>query len=71
MNTEKIISLKNVSKHYPVGDGQFTALKNINLNFQKGEFAGLVGPSGSGENNSVEYYWLAGQPFGRRSFGVG
>jgi len=49
MNTEKIISLKNVSKHYPVGDGQFTALKNINLNFQKGEFAGLVGPSGSGK----------------------
>jgi len=49
MNTENIISINNVSKRYPVGDGEFTALKNINLDFQKGEFAGLVGPSGSGK----------------------
>lgn len=49
MNTAKIISLTGVAKRYPVGDGQFTALKNINLDFKKGEFAGLVGPSGSGK----------------------
>lgn len=49
MKADKIISLRGISKHYPVGDGQFTALKDINLEFQKGEFAGLVGPSGSGK----------------------
>lgn len=49
MSTENIISLKNVTKRFPVGDGEFTALKDINLDFQKGEFAGLVGPSGSGK----------------------
>lgn len=49
MNKETIISLENITKRFKVGDGQFTALKNINLEFEKGEFAGLVGPSGSGK----------------------
>ena len=44
-----IIKLDGMTKHFPVGNGQFTALSNINLNFGKGEFAGLVGPSGSGK----------------------
>lgn len=44
-----IIQLKNVTKRFPVGDGEFTALKDINLSFDRGEFAGFVGPSGSGK----------------------
>lgn len=47
--TNNIISLKNITKRFPVGEGEFTALKDINLEFKKGEFAGLVGPSGSGK----------------------
>lgn len=46
---EKIITIKNLVKRFPVGDGEFTALDNINLDFEKGEFAGVVGPSGSGK----------------------
>lgn len=46
---EQIIKLENVVKRFPVGDGEFTALSDINLSFNKGEFAGLVGPSGSGK----------------------
>jgi putative ABC transport system ATP-binding protein len=49
MNSEIIISLEQVTKRYKVGDGEFTALSDINLQFKKGEFAGLVGPSGSGK----------------------
>jgi putative ABC transport system ATP-binding protein len=49
MSNQKIITLENVTKRFKVGDGEFTALKNINLSFNKGEFAGLVGPSGSGK----------------------
>ncbi|MFK7773132.1 MAG: ABC transporter ATP-binding protein [Saprospiraceae bacterium] len=49
MKNETVISIKNVTKRFPVGEGEFTALKNINLEFQKGEFTGLVGPSGSGK----------------------
>lgn len=49
MKNETIISIKNITKRFPVGEGEFTALKNINLEFQRGEFAGFVGPSGSGK----------------------
>lgn len=47
--TSSIISLENVTKRFPVGEGEFTALKEINLEFKKGEFSGFVGPSGSGK----------------------
>ncbi|MBY5959220.1 ABC transporter ATP-binding protein [Membranicola marinus] len=50
MSTKQILKLDNVVKKFPVGDGRyFTALKGINLEIDKGEFAGLVGPSGSGK----------------------
>lgn len=49
MDKETIISIENVTKRFPVGEGEFTALSNIDLRVSKGEFAGLVGPSGSGK----------------------
>lgn len=53
MDKETIITLENVTKSYPVGEGEFTALKDINLEFKKGEFAGVVGPSGSGKTTML------------------
>ncbi len=47
--SEKITIIEHLVKRYPVGDGEFTALEDINLTFNKGEFAGIVGPSGSGK----------------------
>lgn len=49
MKTNHLIEVQKLYKHFPVGEGKFTALSNINLEFGKGEFAGLVGPSGSGK----------------------
>jgi putative ABC transport system ATP-binding protein len=49
MNNSSIITIENLIKRFPVGNGYFTALNGINLIFGKGEFAGLVGPSGSGK----------------------
>ncbi|MCB0836893.1 MAG: ABC transporter ATP-binding protein [Bacteroidetes bacterium] len=49
MDNSSIITIQNMTKRFPVGKGEFTALKNINLEFGEGEFAGLVGPSGSGK----------------------
>lgn len=46
---ETIIQLQQITKRFKMGEGEFTALQNINLEFKKGEFAGLVGPSGSGK----------------------
>ena len=44
-----VVSITNLLKRFPVGGDFFTALKQINLELQKGEFTGLVGPSGSGK----------------------
>lgn len=44
-----LIDVKNLTKRFPMGKGEFTALKNINITIGKGEFVGLIGPSGSGK----------------------
>ena len=49
METEKIIRIEGLKKHFSMGSGKFTALNGINLTFGKGEFAGIIGPSGSGK----------------------
>lgn len=47
--TLPLIKVESLVKRYPMGKSQFTALKNINLQFEKGEFCGIIGPSGSGK----------------------
>jgi putative ABC transport system ATP-binding protein len=47
--SEQIIVTEKLVKRFPVGDGEFTALDDINLTFDKGEFSGIIGPSGSGK----------------------
>lgn len=45
-----LIELKNVSKTYSTAAGDFTALKDINLKVNAGEFVGIVGKSGAGKS---------------------
>ena len=42
-----MIEFKNVYKTYPNG---FTALKNLNLNIEQGEFVAIIGLSGAGKS---------------------
>ena len=44
-----LIKITDLVKTFPIGKGEFTALNQINLEFNRGEFAGFVGPSGSGK----------------------
>jgi len=44
-----LIKVENVIKRYPMGEKEFTALRDISLEFEKGEFCGIIGPSGSGK----------------------
>ena len=46
---ESIIQLRDVTKVYTTGAGNFTALKNITLDINKGEFLGITGKSGAGK----------------------
>ena len=44
-----IIEIKKLVKKFSIGGSFFTALNDISLNIEKGEFSGLVGASGSGK----------------------
>jgi putative ABC transport system ATP-binding protein len=50
MKNEKIISIKNLHKHYKVGDETIKALNGIDLSVEKGEFLAIMGASGSGKS---------------------
>ncbi len=72
MQENVLISMKNISKRYRMGDNYVTALKDANLDIRSGEFVAFLGPSGSGKStlmniigcidtpDSGEYY-LAGK----------
>jgi len=49
MKKDIIIEIKGVTKKFPSGGGEFTALKDINLDVYAQDFMGFVGPSGSGK----------------------
>lgn len=52
-NSEIILKLENVWKIYNSGDVKFSALKNINLNIEKGDFVVIIGASGSGKSTMM------------------
>lgn len=45
-----MIEVKNVSKIYKMGKERVTALNNVSLKINDGEFVAIVGPSGSGKS---------------------
>ena len=47
---QPIISVQNLSKTYAAG---FQALKNINLDIQRGEIFALLGPNGAGKTTLI------------------
>ncbi len=49
MKNTALITVQHLVKRYPIGGRKFTALKDISLIIDTGEFTGLVGPSGSGK----------------------
>ncbi|AFK87373.1 MULTISPECIES: ABC transporter ATP-binding protein [Thermoanaerobacterium] len=47
---KNVITMRNLSKIYKMGDNEVRALDNINLTVDEGEFVSIVGPSGSGKS---------------------
>ena len=41
-DTSKYLEIENVLQTFPTPQGEFVALKNINLTVQKGEFVTLI-----------------------------
>jgi len=47
---DRIISVNHITKTYKMGDFEVHALRGINLDVDKGEFAAIMGASGSGKS---------------------
>ena len=48
-----MISFKNISKSYQIGDQEVNALKNVSFEIEQGEFTVILGPSGSGKSTAL------------------
>ncbi|MDH5232765.1 MAG: ABC transporter ATP-binding protein [Gammaproteobacteria bacterium] len=57
-----LIQLQQVSKIYESDAGQFSALKNINLQIGTGEFVAIIGRSGSGKSTLLNVLTGIDQP---------
>jgi ABC-type lipoprotein export system ATPase subunit len=61
--TSSIISLKNISKEYILGDETiFSALKEVSLDINRGEFSAIIGASGSGKSTLMHIIGLLDKP---------
>ena len=57
-----IITLKGISKVYRTKEIETTALENINLEVNKGEFLSVMGPSGCGKSTLLNIIGLLDKP---------
>jgi len=53
-NKTPFIALEDVTKKYPLGDGNFyQSLYGVNIKINEGEFVAIIGPSGSGKSTTM------------------
>ncbi|MDE6049895.1 MAG: ABC transporter ATP-binding protein [Paramuribaculum sp.] len=57
-----MISVKNVGKVYRTDEIETTALENVNLEVEKGEFISIMGPSGCGKSTLLNIIGLLDNP---------
>jgi putative ABC transport system ATP-binding protein len=57
-----VISLRNLSKTYLLGDNKVHALRDISLDVKQGEFVTIIGPSGSGKSTMMHVLGCLDRP---------
>jgi putative ABC transport system ATP-binding protein len=53
MKKETLIKLDNVCKEYEIGETKISALCDVSMNIEKGDFVAIIGPSGSGKSTAM------------------
>jgi putative ABC transport system ATP-binding protein len=59
-----LIELQDITKHYGPEGFQTTALDNVSLSINEGEFVAIMGPSGSGKSTLMHIIGLLDRPSG-------
>jgi len=57
-----LLQLKNVSKHYQIGDITIKALNKLSFKIEPGEFVAVMGQSGSGKSTFLQIASMLAEP---------
>lgn len=60
--TSDLIQLKDITKTYKIGEGEFQALKGVNVTIKQGELIAIAGASGSGKTTIMHIMGLIDRP---------
>jgi putative ABC transport system ATP-binding protein len=60
--TENLIAAVELTKRYRLGDCAVTAIRDVTLSVQRGEFVAIVGPSGSGKTTIMNLLGCLDRP---------
>ena len=59
---DSVISVRELTKTYQLGEHQVHALRSISLDVERGEFVSVIGPSGSGKSTLMHILGCLDQP---------